>query len=89
MKNSHIPVMLNEVQSHIPLNKEINVIDATFGGGGYSKAILENFNVKKLISIDRDPIAKIFSKELKKNFKNFSFINGCFSQIEELIFNFK
>ena len=27
-------------------NKKINIIDATFGGGGYSKAILENFNVE-------------------------------------------
>ena len=41
MINNHIPVMLNEVKSFIPLSKDINLIDATFGGGGYSKAILE------------------------------------------------
>ena len=60
MINSHIPVMLNEVKSFIPINKDLNLIDATFGGGGYSKAILEEFNIKNLLAIDRDPTAKIF-----------------------------
>ena len=46
MNNSHIPVMLKEVLSFIPKNKSINLIDATFGGGGYSRAILKNFNIK-------------------------------------------
>ena len=41
MNNLHKPVMLNEIKSFLPLNKSINVMDATFGGGGYSKAILE------------------------------------------------
>ena len=69
MKNEHIPVMLDEVESYIPINKEVNIIDATFGGGGYSKSILEKFNVGNLIAIDRDPIAKSFAKELVKNFQ--------------------
>ena len=56
MNNKHLPVMLKEVLSFIPKDKKINLIDATFGGGGYSKAILKNFNIKNLIAIDRDPI---------------------------------
>ena len=60
MNNNHIPVMLKEVLSFIPKDKKINLIDATFGGGGYSKAILKNFNIKNLIAIDRDPISKFF-----------------------------
>ena len=92
MKNNHTPVMLREVMSYIPLVKKINVIDATFGGGGYSKAILQNFNIEKLIAIDRDPIAGIFAKDLNKKFSNFEFVSGCFSQIDKLILesnNFK
>ena len=85
MKNEHIPVMLDEVESYIPINKEVNIIDATFGGGGYSKSILEKFNVGNLIAIDRDPIAKSFAKELVKKFSNFTFINECFSKIDEII----
>ena len=41
MENLHNSVMINEIISFLPLTKSINVIDATFGGGGYSKAILE------------------------------------------------
>ena len=59
MNNNHVPVMLKEVLSFIPKNKIINLIDATFGGGGYSKAILKDFDIKNLIAIDRDPISKI------------------------------
>ena len=89
MQNKHIPVMVKEVISYIPTDKKINIIDATFGGGGYSKLILENFNVGKLIAIDRDPVAKIFADELSDKYKNFSLINGCFSKIDELILNQK
>ena len=85
MQNKHIPVMINEVKSYIPIGKKINVIDATFGGGGYTKNILEQFNVKKLIAIDRDPITKVFAEELSNNFSNFKLVNGCFSQIDELV----
>ena len=42
MENLHNSVMVNEIISFLPLKKSINVIDATFGVGGYSKTILEN-----------------------------------------------
>ena len=89
MINNHIPVMLNEVKSFLPINKNINLIDATFGGGGYSKAILEEFNVKNLIAIDRDPISKIFFNELTKKYQNIEFFNEKFSKIDELIYKSK
>ena len=58
--------MLNEIKSYIPTDKKLNIIDATFGGGGYSESLLENFNINKLIAIDRDRITKIFADELSK-----------------------
>ena len=61
MENLHKPVLINEIISFLPSTKSINVMDATFGGGGYSKAILEKLNVNQLLAIDRDPISKIFS----------------------------
>ena len=89
MINNHVPVMLNEVKSYIPINKNINLIDATFGGGGYSKAILEEFNVKYLLAIDRDPISKNFFKELNKKYQNIELFNEKFSKIDEVIYNSK
>ena len=87
MNNNHVPVMLNEVLSFIPKEKKINLIDATFGGGGYSRAILKNFNIKNLIAIDRDPISKIFYDELRKDFDNIELFNQKFSKLDELLKN--
>ena len=89
MINNHIPVMINEVKSFLPINKNINLIDATFGGGGYSKAILDEFNIKNLIAIDRDPISKFFFNELRNKYQNIEFFNQKFSKIDELICNSK
>ena len=83
--NRHIPVMLNEIRDFIPRDKKINVIDATFGGGGYSKELLENYNINNLLAIDRDPITKVFAKKLNENFKNFTLRIGNFSKIDELV----
>ena len=85
MENKHIPVMIEEVKSYIPINKKLNIIDATFGGGGYSKIILENFKIGKLIAIDRDPLSNFFAKKLSEKYSNFKLINGCFSEIDNLI----
>ena len=85
MKNSHTPVMINEIISFLPTVKSINVIDATFGGGGYSKTILEKLKVNQLLAIDRDPISKIFSKEIETKYSNFTLINDKFSRIEQII----
>ena len=89
MENLHNSVMINEIISFLPLKKSINVIDATFGGGGYSKTILEKFNVNQFLAIDRDPISKIFAKEIKSKFSNFILINDKFSKIEEIVNNTK
>ena len=85
MENKHIPVMIEEVKSYIPINKKLNIIDATFGGGGYSKIILENFKIGKLIAIDRDPLSNFFAKKLSQKYNNFKLINGCFGEIDKLI----
>ncbi len=85
MENKHIPVMIEEVKSYIPINKKLNIIDATFGGGGYSKIILENFKIGKLIAIDRDPLSNFFAKRLSQKYNNFKLINGCFGEIDKLI----
>ena len=87
MENLHKPVMIKEIISYLPLSKSINVIDATFGGGGYSKAILEKINVNQLLAIDRDPISKIFSKEIEFKFSNFTLINDRFSRIDKIVNN--
>ena len=81
--------MIKEILSFIPTNKPINIIDATFGGGGYSKAILNKFEVNYLLAIDRDPISDLFSQEIIKDYPNFKLVNDKFSNIDNVVKNSK
>ena len=54
LKQRHIPVMLNEVLKYLNPQDGKTYVDATFGNGGYTTAILESANCK-VIAIDRDP----------------------------------
>jgi len=85
MMNRHLPVMLKEIKSFIPRNKTINIIDATFGAGGYTSSILKEFEVNQLIAIDRDPISEFFATELKKKYINFKLVNDKFSNIDRIV----
>lgn len=51
----HIPVLLDEVIAAIEPREGFSVIDATFGAGGYSRALLERG--AKVYAFDRDPNA--------------------------------
>ena len=56
--NAHVPVLLGPVLKGLNIRKEGCYVDATFGRGGHSSAILERLNAHgRLIAIDRDPQA--------------------------------
>jgi 16S rRNA (cytosine1402-N4)-methyltransferase len=50
----HEPVLLNECLEALALNPTGIYVDATFGGGGHSRAILEKLSVGKLVGFDQD-----------------------------------
>ena len=77
----HKPVMLNEILNNLNLKKGHTYVDATFGSGGYSKAILDKIDCK-VFAIDRDPEVLNFIPEPNKNF---NFILGDFGNIEQLL----
>lgn len=85
VSSKHIPVMLNEVLKALnPRDGEIYV-DATFGNGGYTEAILKSANCR-VIAIDRDPFVLKRAEELKSVYgERFTFVSGTFSQIDNLI----
>ena len=89
INNMHKPVLINEAINYLPNKENLSVIDATFGGGSYSKIIFESDNVINLIAVDRDPLATKISKKIKqtKN-KNFKLCRGNFSEIDYLVKDF-
>ncbi|MCH8173149.1 MAG: 16S rRNA (cytosine(1402)-N(4))-methyltransferase RsmH, partial [Proteobacteria bacterium] len=81
----HTPVMLAEVIAALsPKDGEIYV-DGTFGGGGYTKAILEAADCK-VYAIDRDPEAISRGRVLEKEFEGrLKLLPGCFSEMDVLL----
>ena len=81
----HIPVMLNEVLETLSPKDGETYVDATFGNGGYTEAILNSANCN-VIAIDRDPSVITRVEELKKIYGNrFDFKAGTFGEIRDLI----
>ncbi len=81
----HIPVMLNEVLSALAPKDGETYVDATFGNGGYSEALLRAANCR-VIAIDRDPNVAARAAELKQNYGvRFDFRPGCFGAIDKLV----
>ena len=85
-KNSvHYPVMLEQVLEICSPQKGGLFIDCTFGGGGYSNAIL-SFPNTRVIALDRDINTKAYAENIKKNFKKrFAFYNLKFSELNKAI----
>ncbi len=54
----HIPVLLAESIAGLEINPKGIYVDATFGGGGHSRVILEKLTTGRLIGFDRDEDAQ-------------------------------
>ena len=81
---SHFPVMLDEVLKISSPSLQKKFIDCTFGGGGYTKEIL-NFTNTSVQAIDRDKKASLVAKEFEKKFpKRFKFYQMKFSQLDTI-----
>lgn len=81
----HIPVMLNEVLETLTLRGGNVYVDGTFGGGGHSRAILENSDCH-LIATDRDKNSIQYAEDLRDSHGDrFSFFISKFSKIPDLL----
>jgi len=81
----HYPVMLNQVLSIISPQHGGTFIDCTFGGGGYSQAILK-YSGTKVFAIDRDKLTRQYANVLLKKFpRRFSFFQNKFSNLNKII----
>jgi len=84
-KTIHYPVMLDQVLSIISPQHGGTFIDCTFGGGGYSRAILK-FPGTKVLAIDRDKLTQKSANLLVKRFpKRFNFFQEKFSNLDKVV----
>lgn len=81
----HFPVMLNEVLHCLNPQKGEIYVDATFGNGGYSEAILQAAECK-VIALDRDPSVAARAAELTETYgSRFEFRPGQFGDFTALV----
>ena len=84
-KKKHYPVMLHQILSIISPQHGGTFIDCTFGGGGYSKAILKYPNTK-VFALDRDKLTQKHANVLIKKFPSrFRFFKDKFSNLNNII----
>jgi 16S rRNA (cytosine1402-N4)-methyltransferase len=78
MAAGHRPVMLEETIDALALDSGASVIDATFGGGGHSRAILDRLGPEgSLVGIDRDPEAAGRASDLLED-PRFKFVSDAY-----------
>jgi 16S rRNA (cytosine1402-N4)-methyltransferase len=81
MATEHRPVMLEEVVAALDLRGGEMVVDATFGGGGHARRILEELGPDGgVVGIDRDPEAFGRASELLRD-RRFRFVSGAYDEV--------
>jgi 16S rRNA (cytosine1402-N4)-methyltransferase len=83
--SGHEPVMIAEVLEALMPKDGCSYVDGTFGGGGYSRAILEAADCR-VLGIDRDPDAIARGQELVRRFAGrLTLVAGEFSRMDEFL----
>ena len=82
MTSPHAPVLLAEVIEALAPKAGDVIIDATFGAGGYTRAILERG--ADVVALDRDPTVQPFADAVARDFPDrFQLIRTPFSGLAE------
>jgi 16S rRNA (cytosine1402-N4)-methyltransferase len=83
---NHQPVLLEEALESLNIRPEGSYIDATFGRGGHSLAILQKLNEKgRLIAFDQDPEAVAFAKQHFADEPRLTIEHCNFNQVADVI----
>ncbi|XP_032746525.1 ribosomal RNA small subunit methyltransferase H-like [Rattus rattus] len=82
----HIPVMGEEVVKYVVRKKGGIYVDATFGGGGHSKIILDNLDENgRLIAFDIDDESIERGRKLEKEDSRFTIVKSNFANIQNYL----
>jgi 16S rRNA (cytosine1402-N4)-methyltransferase len=84
LARGHAPVLLREMLAALAVRVGGVYLDATFGAGGYSRAILQA-GAERVFAIDRDPAAVARGRELATRWPNLTVLEGRFGDMAELL----
>jgi 16S rRNA (cytosine1402-N4)-methyltransferase len=87
MQYRHVPVMVKEVIHYLNCLPDKTYVDATLGGGGHAKAILEAIGPNGcLLGIDRDPDAVAYAGKSLFPFKpNVRIFHDDFTHLPQIL----
>jgi 16S rRNA (cytosine1402-N4)-methyltransferase len=82
----HAPVLLGEVLEALAVRPDGFYVDATFGRGGHSRAVLERLGERgTLLAIDRDPQAVAAAREQLGADPRAQIVHAPFSSLSEVL----
>jgi len=82
---AHVPVLLSQVLQTLDPGTGKSYIDATFGAGGYSRAILAAARDARVLSIDRDPAAIAAGAALREQYAGrLTLVEGRFGDLDRI-----
>lgn len=85
LAEGHAPVLLAEVLTALNPRDGGRYVDGTFGGGGYTRAILDAADCK-VVAIDRDPDAIARGRKLACEYEGrLELVEGNFSEMDSLV----
>ena len=81
----HTPVLLDEIVSAVTTDPTGRYVDATYGGGGHSRALLARLQPQaRLLAMDRDEIAVTNARRLAETDSRIMVEHASFSRIGEV-----
>ena len=81
---AHVPVLRAEMLAALAVRPDGSYLDATFGAGGYSRAILAA-GARRVVGLDRDPAAVARGQALAAGQPAFTMLEGCFGDMAAIV----
>lgn len=85
-KPPHIPVLCQEAISYLKPSAQQTFIDMTFGAGGHTRQLLDQYPDIKVFALDRDPVAYDLAKNMSLKYQGRLIpLLGKFSDLPRLL----